>query len=188
MARYTQELREVMTHETLFDFEYELFDPLYKPVLEKHIYDHFFFREIGQETVDRFKHVFKSKFLIVIPIYNKYYTADRLEQRILDNYDVTETFNKTVSSDTTSEGIGKNIFADTPQGNLSITDGFASNINETTDSNTIGNDGTETWERKMTGNIGIQTDADAVVKYWETLINVDLMLINELEECFMGVF
>jgi hypothetical protein len=40
----------------------------------------------------------------------------------------------------------------------------------------------------MKGNIGVQTDADAVNKYISSILNVDMMIIDELEELFMGVF
>jgi hypothetical protein len=188
MANYTIELKDFLKDYQLFDFEYTLFDPLYKPVLEANITDHFYFREIGLETPDRFKFAFKAKFLLILSKYNKYYMADNLEQRIMDNYDITETFTKTNTADTTTTTDGKTMFADTPQGSLTITEGFASNISENDDSAIINHDATETWTRTMKGNIGVQTDADAIKKYWETLINVDQMIIDELEDLFMGVY
>ena len=40
----------------------------------------------------------------------------------------------------------------------------------------------------MTGNIGVQTDADAIIKYEQSLKNIDDMVFEELEILFMGVF
>ena len=46
----------------------------------------------------------------------------------------------------------------------------------------------ERWTRKMQGNIGVQTDADAIIKYESSLKNVDLLVFNELEKLFMQIF
>ena len=40
----------------------------------------------------------------------------------------------------------------------------------------------------MTGNIGVQTDADAIVKYWTSLRKVEQEIFDELECLFMGVY
>ena len=40
----------------------------------------------------------------------------------------------------------------------------------------------------MQGNIGVQTDADAIKKYEEVLRNVDEEILNKLEVLFMGVY
>lgn len=188
MAKYTIELYEYLKNNSLFDFQYSLTNPQHKLRLEDNIIQAYYFHELGSETPDRFKQRFMYKFILIIPIYNKYYEAWDLEQRILDNYDVTETFTRNTSSDTSSNSGGKTIFADTPQGNLNITAGFATNISQNDDLSNIGSDGTETWERKMQGNIGVQTDADAIKKYWETIINIDKMIIDELRDLFMEVY
>ena len=63
--------------------------------------EHFWYREIGAETVGRFKHNLREMLNLIMPHYNKMYLSQSLEQRILDNYDITETFEKTSSTDKT---------------------------------------------------------------------------------------
>ena len=40
----------------------------------------------------------------------------------------------------------------------------------------------------MKGNIGVQTDADAITKYESSLKNVDLLLFEDLQKEFMQIF
>ena len=40
----------------------------------------------------------------------------------------------------------------------------------------------------MKGNIGVQTDADAIIKYWKSIRNVEQEIFDELECLFMGVY
>jgi len=52
MAKYTTQIRSIVeSGYPIFDFEYPIFDPAYKGVLEKKILDWYYFREIGFETV-----------------------------------------------------------------------------------------------------------------------------------------
>ena len=116
-----------------------------------------------------------------------------LEQRILDNYDVIETFEREREGQGQNKTTSKNksLFSDTPVQRISIdSQDYVSNIN---DSDSLGvtegtNTDTEKWTRTMKGNIGIQTDAIAIKAYEESLKNVDMLLLEELEILFMGVF
>ena len=67
---------------------------------------------------------------------------------------------------------------------------FVSNINKMVgdSSSTSKEDNTEKWTRKMKGNIGVATDADAVTSYEKALKNIDLLVFNELDILFMGVY
>ena len=40
----------------------------------------------------------------------------------------------------------------------------------------------------MQGNIGVATDADAVTSYEKALKNIDLLVFNDLDILFMGVY
>ena len=134
---------------------------------------------------------------LLLPKYNKLYKSQNLEQRILDNYDVIEKFERTSTNNTTGSqnvnNTNKNLYSDTPKKRIDIeSNDFVTNItknNGTSSLNTSGvDDGVEKWERTMQGNIGIQTDAMAVTAYENSLRNIDLELFNELEVLFMGVF
>ena len=93
MANYTMELRKVleMGHQ-IFDFHYDFYDENRRLKFEQDFIRHFYFREIGQETVDRFKHYLQDKFMTVFPYYNSLFQAAQIEYNILDNYNIKEEY------------------------------------------------------------------------------------------------
>ena len=207
---YTVTLNEMIKNNvTIFDFDYPIFREEYRETFEQHFIDYFLDEEIAHETIAQFKLRLKSKLNLIMPYYNKIFLTQEMEQRILDNYDVTETYNRSVVSDTVNNSttslnnknnvVSKNLYKDAPKTKIDIekfdtvtnlskdesnsiiegstvnsSDGFSSNI--------------ERWERRMTGNIGVQTDADAIVKYWTSLRKVEQEIFDELECLFMGVY
>lgn len=207
MVNYTLTLQQIINGGIdIFDFEYNLFDNNYKSTFEQLFIDYFLTEEIAHETVGLFKHRLKTKLNLVLPMYNKLYMTQELDQRILDNYDVTEIINRVVTGDSTRtmdsnsmrNGVEKQLYKDAPKTKIDINrfdvvtnltkneaDETSTNkANEVNASNNI-----ENYTRHTTGNIGVQTDADAIIKYWQSLKNVTLELFdNELSCLFMGVF
>ena len=199
---YTVTLNEMIKNNvTIFDFDYPIFREEYRETFQQHFIDYFLDEEIAHETVAQFKLRLKSKLNLIMPYYNKIFLTQEMEQRILDNYDVTETYNRNVVSDSVNSvtSTTKNLYKDAPKTKIDIekfdtvtnlskdesnsiiegstvnsSDGFSSNI--------------ERWERRMTGNIGVQTDSDAIVKYWSSLRKVEQEIFEELECLFMGVY
>lgn len=188
MAQYSIKLYKIVdlnTPHALFNFTYPIHDEKYREVLERNIIEFYYHYEIGFETIFEFKMALKNKMNLIMPYYKKMYESDLLEQRILDNYDVTEIFEKT--------GDGKTIYNnkvlsnDTPMGKHDIDSvDFVSNIDKT-NSDTL-NQNKENWKRTMKGNIGVQNDSDAINKYRTSLIKIDEMVINELRDLFMMIF
>jgi hypothetical protein len=96
MAKYTVELGEVAKSGLkIFNFEYEFYDESKKNDFEKKFINHFYFREIGVETVGRFQHYLKCKCDESLPYYNMLFKTAQIEYDLLNNYNLTETFNKT---------------------------------------------------------------------------------------------
>lgn len=207
MAHYTMTIKQILKMGIpIFDFDYPIFSENYKKTFEQLFLDHFLLEEIAHETVGQFKHRLKTKLNLVMPYYNKIYQSQELEQRILDNYDVTEVINRVVTGDTirnldgttSNNSINKNLYKDAPKTkidinkfdvvtNLSKDEHEGSSTNKTTENSNSNN--IENFTRTMKGNIGVQTDADAIVKYWTSLRNVTLEIFeNEMTELFMGVF
>ena len=193
----------------IFDFDYPFYNEERRKQFEQHFIEHFYFDEIGQETVARFKHRLKIKLNLIMPYWNKIFLADELEQRILDNYDVTETYEKEVIDNTTqtsngtvtstNENTSKNLESDTPVTKTdldnidyfsNITKDFVNGKNDTTSNNTnnVQNTNKENWTRKIQGNYGVQTDANAIVQYWESLRMIELEIFNQLNVLFMEVY
>lgn len=202
MAQYTMTLKQIIDHNiNIFDFDYPIFNEEYRKVLEKKIINHYYFYEIGCETVGRFLFNLNEKMNLIMPYYNKIYLSQNLEQRILDNYDVTESYQRNVNNSNISLMNGSTVskdlalHSDTPNKRIDIaTNDYVSNIDKVSSENKNENqirqdsDMIESWTRTMQGNIGVQTDADAIVKYEGSLKNVDMLIIAELSDLFMQIW
>ena len=194
MERTTLTLGEIIENNVnIFDFDYPFYSEEYRPTFERHFIEHFYFDEIGQETISKFKQRLKIKFNLIMPYWNKIFLADNLEQRILDNYDVTETYTREIANNSTAtnESTNKNLQSDTPvtKTDLEQVDYF-SNIVKDIGNNTsnVNNNSLENWSRRMQGNIGVQTDADAIIKYWQSLRQIEKEIFEQCSNLFMEVW
>lgn len=193
----------------IFDFDYPFYSEERRKQFEQHFIEHFYFDEIGQETPARFKHRLKIKLNLIMPYWNKIFLADDLEQRILDNYSVTETYTSNIensssainenSVNTSNESVNKNLESETPVTKVdfdqvdyfsNIVKDIGSGKSNTTASNTnnVNDNRRESWTRKMDGNIGVQTDADAIIKYWQSLRQIEIEIFEQCNSLFMGVY
>ena len=112
MSKYTTELRyvleayagleesegndkveEIITNgmPQLFDFNLPIFDANYASVLESKICRHFYTREIGYETVGRFKLGLRTKLIEILPYYNQLYESQLIKLNPLRTYVVNKT-------------------------------------------------------------------------------------------------
>lgn len=159
----TIELREIIESGVdIWDFEFPVggFNTnQIRPVefmldFKKRFEDHFWFRQIGFETVGRFKHYLKTKVCEIMPYYYDLYNSAEIMKDIEDpfgNVNITETFSEISkgSSQGTSTGAGKTtntasensqsngssnsstfgteISSDTPQGEISNIERFMTN-------------------------------------------------------------
>lgn len=94
MAKYTMELNEVINLTNIFDFKYEIYAPDKKQDLETKFINHYYFREIGVETIGRFKFKLKERWLLIIEKYNKLWRASQKEIEVYSNNSGTSS-NKT---------------------------------------------------------------------------------------------
>lgn len=190
---YTIELREIVENNIeIFDFDYPLFDESYRKTLQEHFIEHFYFSEIGFETIARFKERLKIKFNTIMPYWNKFFYADSLEQRILNNYDVTEEYERTLKSNYSgnSASNGKSGYSDNPVTKTSLenVDYYTSiEKNDGTSSHSSNNDTVEKYRLHKEGNIGVQTDADAIEHYWRTIRKLELEIFNDCNDLFMQI-
>ena len=194
MSQYTLTVKQLVENDIkIFNFDYPIFDEEYRPILEEKITRHFYFREIGFETVGRFLYHLETKMNEIMPYYNQLYESTRLEFNPLINYQVTETQSRDVRARGVGSetGKGKGLYSDTPQGRTSLEGtNHVTEINENTSSSTSENDSesNEKYVRTMEGNIGVQTFSQLLSDYRTTFINVDMMVLNELSELFIRVF
>lgn len=122
----------------VFNFSYPIFSEDYRNVLEHHILQHFYTREIAFQTVGRWKLGLQQKLNDIMPYYNKLYESQELDVDPFNNVDVTETSES--SGNTTSKN-------NTTRNGTSVTTG-SSETNDTAD----GTSGTETNGTTTTNN------------------------------------
>lgn len=102
MSKYTTELRWVI--ENGYDLqlnEYPIFDENYRQKLNQKIINHYYFREIGFETVGLFRFYLKQTMNEIMPYYNQLYESALLEIDPLNTINFTETLTRTkIGNDT----------------------------------------------------------------------------------------
>lgn len=208
-TRLTLELRELIENGVkLWDFDYPSFyKGEEKKAFEQKVIDHFYFRQIGQETVGRFLHCFRSKVREIMPYYIDLYKTDELFKSIDDPfqaYDLTEEFTQETEGSSQGNGsttqAGSNTytrkFSTTPQGSISNIDKYMTEAS--TDENDSDNTATSENESSSTGkvthrlhrygNIGVQPLGDEIEKLRKAYVNIDMMIINELNDCFLKIY
>lgn len=184
----------------------EVHTPGDKEILIGKIYDHYMNREIGMETIDMFQLAMRRKFNEIMPIYNQLYASLEVTYGPLSSVDLTSvstgntnqasTNNGTGSADTTSTSGSRAVNSDTPQTQLSGNEDYASSASDinavTTVNSATTEDGTSSTDvnsdntSHTTGYQGVA--ADLMIRYRESLINIDLDIINSIEDCFMAIW
>ncbi len=182
-----------------------------KATFEQKVIDHYRFRQIGQETVGRFLHYFRTRIREIMPYYVQLYEFDAKFRNIddpLESYNLVETFQqatkgngKTTSKITSNtKGTADNLskFSDTPQGNITNLDTHLTNATKVTGSDTSNTTGdtTGTTEDKgevshtltRRGNIGVQPLGGEVENIRNAFINIDVQIIDELSDLFLQVY
>lgn len=220
MAKYTITIKTLIDNN--FDFQmtnYPIFDENYRETLNNNILHHYYENEIGFETAPLFRFYLNQKLNEIMPKYNELYKAQKNlidNNLLLNNVNLTEqlqgsnTNNTTTTGNSTSQSTNngtsnnKNLFQDTPQGEISNTDinnqKWATNL--TLDSNTSNNtindtssnsgtanvQGTNNYIKTIIGNNGGKFNIDILNDIKNNLMNIDLMIINELNDLFMQIF
>ena len=80
MAKYTIELNALVSRGYPLNLDhYPIFDEDYRKELNQKIVEHFWFREIGQETADRFNFFLGRKMNEIMPYYNQLYKSEMIK-------------------------------------------------------------------------------------------------------------
>lgn len=186
-----------------------------KKAFEQKVLDHYRFRQIGQETPGRWLHYFRTRIKEIMPYYIQLYKSQELMQAIEDpfgNVDVTETFEESRTGEhsgtTSSEGSLEKTTSgnltrkssDTPQGEIENLEKY---LTQATLEDTSGSDrdesngqtssqGSESGTVRHTltrkGNQGVNTYAHDMKELRETFLNIDMQIIWELNDLFLGVY
>lgn len=190
----------------VFDFGFPIFDEEYRLELETKILKHYYTREIGLETYGLWKLKLDTKMNEIMPYYNQLYKSALLDFNPLYDTDLTRTFeestenkrNKTENGTTSVDNTNYSLYSDTPQGGLSGVDAetyLTTATKITTDGNTTVNNsdeengtGSRNYMEKVTGKQGGGLMSEAILKFRETFLNIDMQVITELSDLFMLIY
>lgn len=226
----------------IFDFDFPIWNEDYRKTLEEKILLHFYMREIGQETVGKWKlrlmqtlqdimpemnELYKSVEFKYDPLTDIDYTTDTngdTEVNSTRNTNVTEGMQRNETENTadsgtnteTSNSDNKQTFSDTPQGHLenvwngtylttanrNVGDNTTTNTNEATRDITrganvdstrtgseAGNDKTKrTIVSRMYGKSSFRSYGRLIQEFRENIMNVDKLVFDKLECCFMLLY
>ena len=209
MAKYTTTIKTLLDNN--FDFglqDYPIFDEDYREHLNDMILKHYYMAEIGFETAALFKQYLNNKMEEIMPYYNTLY---QLQKDLLNNaggidqnVNLTETYTHNVNTEGTSastsnsDSENKGVTQNTPQGNLvnqninnfNYADGISmgsANSNISDNSNTTGKT-VEDYIKKIQGNNGQRYAYEVLIEVKKNILSIDLEVINQLEDLFMGIF
>lgn len=184
---------------------YPIFDENYRAILNGKIIDEYFLQEIGSETIDVFLLNIRKKMDQIMPFFNQLYESEQIEYSALDSMRINSaatshmegTANGTsnTSSDNKTTSGSRVIGSDFPQTQLAGDADYASNGSDVNSKSEITATGSQTNDSTnntdSNGNTlvtGYQGAAsDLIVKYRNSLINIDVQVIAELADCFMLV-
>lgn len=182
------------------------FDPEYKPFLVGKIIDHFYMREIAHETVQLFQLQMRKKMNEIMPYYNQLYATEKLVFDPLSTIKIhtlatgsetgkIESEGDTITdSDTQSKSRSTNLVM--PQTALSGNSDYATSG---VDANSDSEAATTSEEKKTTESDTDTTNesttegyqaypSQLLAQYRATILNIDMQIIGDLEDLFMGIW
>lgn len=216
MSRYTLELRQLIETEgfELFDFQYNFFDENLKQDFQNLFIDYFYFREIGFETIGRFKKELKTKLNLIHHYYKEYYkTVQQVEiEEFMVTKDATDTFTRILEGEQNNNGTSStnsnanstsnstDKFFDTPNSKVSLDNNIMANANlSNNDGQVISNETSnaqsnstnrtvETTILHSKGDLGVTSSGFLIQGWRDVITNIYQMIFDECEELFLGIF
>lgn len=167
---------------------YPIWKEDHRPELEKKIIEHYMFRQIGFETAGRFKFELNKLMREIMPYYIEMYKTTLFKYNPIENYSMMEHTTDETAGDETAKGESLSKYSDTPQGSVDRIDKYLTSA--TKDDNS----GSRTHKNKLThdawrkGNIGVTTTQQMIQAERDIIINIDMMIVEELQVLFLGVY
>lgn len=202
MATFTTRLKDVLDrHDDIGLNDYPIFDESHREVLNQKIINQYWNQEICMENVSTWTHGMKRKMAQIMPFYNEHYKLSAIEIDALSTADfkshstnnTTGTNSGEGSNESLSDSKSRSVASDTPQTSLQDDADYATamqdNISGTTatgltkQSETSLQDGVS--DNTMTGYQGHQPEL--ILRARQTLVNIDVMVIEELAVMFMSI-
>lgn len=224
MSKYTTQLRWIVeqtlndagkplvedswpfAYKTLGLDDYPLFDEAYRETLNNKIIRHYYTREIGAETVGRFRMFVRDAMHLIMPYYNQLYESERLAKGMepLGDRNLQHTEHAWGNASNTGENTSQssanqqNVYQDTPQSEMIPTQiknlQYATNV--TIDEDSANASGTSSSsgeydnmvERSESGYSRPQSEL--LQLYRDTFLNIDNSIVHDVElaQCFMTIW
>lgn len=182
---------------------YPIFNEEYRAILNGKILDQYFNREIGTETVDNFRLNMRRKMDQIMPYYNKLYLSEKIPYTALDTMRIHSVGDSTLKSEETSDATntansetgssGRAVSSETPQTMLSGSEDYATGATDSNSSSEVSSSSDQTnksnsesdtsSENLVTGYQAVASDL--VMRYRNSLLNIDLSVLSDIEDCFM---
>lgn len=202
MAHYTVTIKTLLDNG--FDLglqDYPIWNESYRNILNKKILDHYYMDEIGYETAELFKHFLNARMREIMPYYNDLYNnQEKIISDTLENVDLYESSSRnntnSVSTESSSNSNNKNLFQDTPQGQIDFTDlenqkwatNLTMNKNNISDNSSSSGENNEEYTRHVHGNNGKDYKIKMLIDIKNNLYNIDMRIIDDLKELFMQIY
>lgn len=186
--------------------DYPIFDEAYREILNQRITDHYALYEIGMETPQMFRFALNRRLREIMKYYNQLYLSEKIAfdpLSTIDYSDVTDTTNSVTSNQSNTnhnenitDSKARAVNTELPQVHLSPDEDYASSGADTTSNTTATGDGTSTTTGTDTANGTVTHDvtgrqgpaATLLMNYRASLLNIDLMVIMECANLFMGIW
>ena len=206
----------------VFSFDFPIYDESYRNVLCTKILKHYYTREIGAETVGLWKLWLDTRLNEIMPYYNQLYKSATIEFNPMYDIDLTTTHtrdnegvtnftgnnsgNSTQETESSNDGVSRDMYSDTPQGALDNVENqtYLTNATKITSEGSAngtainefsGNSESETavtsteeYLQKVQGKSGGASYSKRLQEFRNTFLNIDAMIIDELKDLFMGLW
>lgn len=190
----------------IFTTKVDFFDETYRQFLCSKILKHYYFREIGMETAGQWMYYMNTKLEEIMPYYNQLYESARLEFEPFIDTNLTRTNtiaktneskeNGTTSNNGSNNNTTRDSYSDTPQGGLTgVENGtYLTSARKTTNESSYNDAGAstksttgkddETHNETVKGKQGAGTYSKYLTEYRNTMLNIDMDVINEFNDLF----
>lgn len=174
----------------IFDFDWPIFDESYRLNLEKKILRHYYTREIGEETLGLWKLRLQDRLNLIMPKYNQLYESAQLQFNPFYDVDYRRFGTNSGEGQSSGSSSNQNMHSDTPQNGLTsvlsgeyLTDADVSDSNSSSQSSNSGQ-----FEETIQGKQAGSSYSRLLKEYRQTFLNIDMMVVNELNDLFMGLW
>ena len=215
MAEYTVPLSDVINTYNV-DVEgialtlYPIFDETYRASLNYKIIHHYWYREIGVESIDAWLYNLAAQMNEMMPFFNQYYLSEQIKFDPLSTYKLSEltesdslmndkrAVNQSGNSTSSSDNNTRSSNFDGPNVQLSDTGDYVSDkvlaesstaatgVTDSTESASGQAEASGTSRHDVSGRIG--DSAELLRSYRRALLNIDMMVVEGLSPLFMAVW